>query len=130
MGVNKEYPLLCDIHRPWGAAAATYTDIPCALWSIALMDEGNLTASSIRPTHALRLPATVDINDGSTNVGGSASQTYSAGSADEVRVGPVRYAVVWVDLYGRELHQRARYKIALLSRGVVNWTSHAAEETP
>ncbi len=91
-------PTTCDVYRPFGAGAATSTNVPCRL----IADFGRAPDLTGSPswTHTLVLNTTADIRDGQTRPATSRTLTYADG--DEVRVpsgaATPRYVVIWVEL--------------------------------
>ena len=88
-------PATCDVYRPFGAGAPTYSNVPCRL--VADFARGRL-ANGPTWTHCLVLDASADVRDGCTRAAGAADVSYADG--DEVRVpagSGSRYAVVWVE---------------------------------
>jgi hypothetical protein len=86
----------CDVYRPFGAGAPTYSNVPCRL--VADFPRGRAAAGSPAWTHYLELDASADVRDGCTRAAGAADLTYADG--DEVRApagAATRYVVVWVE---------------------------------
>ena len=84
----------CDIHRPFGDDTIA-TGIECRLVPDFVRGQ---TATGVRWTHYLDLPADTDIRDGCTRSEGSPDITFADG--DEVRVpsgSDTRFVVVWVE---------------------------------
>ena len=90
-------PTPCDVHRPFGAGAPTYANVPCRL--VADFARGRAAGEGGPAwTHLLVLDASADVRDGCTRGAGVADISYADG--DEVRVpagSGSRYAVVWVE---------------------------------
>jgi hypothetical protein len=91
-------PTTCDIFRPFGAGAATYTEVRCRL--VADFARSRAANGAIPEwTHYLVVNPEVDIQDGCTRLGGAYTLTYADG--DEVRVptgaAAPRFVVVWVE---------------------------------
>lgn len=98
----------CDIYRPFGAASATATNVPCRL---SPMVSASDHPAGILWTHTLDVQPGVELHDGFTRTSGDSDVTYADG--DEVRVpggGSTRYVVVWIEVIARDTprqHQRA-----------------------
>jgi hypothetical protein len=108
------FPQTCAVYRPFGAAEPTAGGIPCRL---SPDFAGGQQVGGISWTHTLDLPATADVRDGCTRSEAGAAVSYADG--DEVRVGPTRYVVVWV-----ERHAAGRpneFRRAYLLRHAANW---------
>ncbi len=89
-------PTACDVYRPFGAGAPTYSNVPCRL--VADFPRGREAAGSPAWTHYLVLDVSADVRDGCTRAAGTGDLTYADG--DEVRVpagSATRYVVVWVE---------------------------------
>jgi hypothetical protein len=90
-------PSTCDIYRPFGAGAPTYTNVPCRL--VADFPRSRAAGTVPEWTHYLVVDIGVDVKDGCTRAAGSSGLTYADG--DEVRVpggaGTPRFVVVWVE---------------------------------
>jgi len=91
-------PTTCDVFRPFGDAAATYSNVRCRL--VPDLARGRSPdGSGLAWTHYLVLDAEADVRDGCTRSAGAPVLSYADG--DEVRVpsgasGP-RFVVVWVE---------------------------------
>jgi hypothetical protein len=91
-------PTACDIFRPFGAGAATYSNVACRL--VPDLPRGRAPESSgLAWTHQLIVDSAVDIRDGCTRAAGANAITFADG--DEVRVptgaASPRFVVVWVE---------------------------------
>src|SRR5262245_46380930 len=91
-------PTTCDVYRPFGAGAPTYTNLSCRL--VSDFARGRSSAGTPAEwTHYLVLDATADVRDGCTRAAGSSSLVYADG--DEIRVpggaSTPRFVVVWVE---------------------------------
>lgn len=91
-------PTTCDIYRPFGAGAATHTNVRCRL--VTDLYRGRGTGGGVPHwTHYLDLDPAADILDGCTRLPGGSTVTYADG--DEVRVpagaANPRFVVVWVE---------------------------------
>jgi hypothetical protein len=91
-------PTTCDVHRPFGAASPTHSNIPCRL----VADYSRSRHSSLTPawTHYLLLNSSADIRDGVARPVGSNSLTYADGDEVRIRAGAStpRFVVVWVEV--------------------------------
>jgi hypothetical protein len=91
-------PAACDVYRPFGAGAPTYTGVPCRL--VADYARGQ-AAGATGPawTHCLVLDVAADVRDGCTRAAGAATVTYADGDEVRLTVGgsTPRFVVVWVE---------------------------------
>lgn len=87
----------CDIYRPFGAGAPTYTNVACRL--VPDMPRGNDAIDALAWTHYLVLDVAVDVKDGCTRVAGSPTLTYADGDEVRIAIGSAtpRFVVVWVE---------------------------------
>ncbi|MSR53785.1 MAG: hypothetical protein EXS09_10915 [Gemmataceae bacterium] len=87
---------LCDIYRPFGAGAPTYTNVVCKL--VADLERGRIDGAIVW-THYLLLATSDDIRDGCTRIAEGNAITYADG--DEVRMtigsSTPRFVVAWVE---------------------------------
>jgi hypothetical protein len=90
-------PTTCDVYRPFGAGAPTYTNVPCRL--VGDFARGRQAAVGAPEwTHYIELAHDADVRDGCTRLGGVAAIAYADG--DEIRVpsgATTSYVVVWVE---------------------------------
>ena len=86
------FPSTCDVYRPFGDASPTITDVPCRLSPDFVSGQQSVGLSW---THTLDLHADADVRDGCTRGAEKRGLTYADG--DEIRLGGVRYVVVWVE---------------------------------
>lgn len=105
----------CDVYRPFGDATPTETGIPCRL--VPALQQDVRGAGGLTWTHYIELPADADVRDGGTRTLGNPDVMYADG--DEVRIGTVRYVVVWVELHNRG--GAMPFRRAYLSRDTVTW---------
>lgn len=105
----------CDVYRPFGAGAPTITGIPCRL--VPNMNQNNRGGGGLTWTHYVDLPFDGDVRDGCTRAAVSPDVFYADG--DEVRIGTVRYVVVWVELHNRG--GTTPFRRAYLTRDTVTW---------
>lgn len=92
-------PTTCDVYRPFGAGAPTYSNVPCRLLSD--FARGRTAAGTPAEwTHTLVLDPSADVRDGCTRTAGASGIVYADG--DEVRVpggaSTPRFVVVWVEI--------------------------------
>ena len=87
----------CDVYRPFGAGAPTYTNVACRL--VGDFARGRHAAVGAPEwTHYIDLAADADVRDGCTRAGGASTITYADG--DELRIpsgASTRFVVVWVE---------------------------------
>jgi hypothetical protein len=86
----------CDIYRPFGAGAPTYTNVPCRL--VSDMPRGN-TLGGLVWTHYLVVDVAVDVQDGCTRALASPAVTYADGDEVRIAIGAAtpRFVVIWVE---------------------------------
>jgi hypothetical protein len=105
---NQEYhPTLapfqttCDIRRPFGAGAATTSNVSCTL--IGNFYPSRLSTDAIDWTHVMVCPAGTDVRDALTRLTGGNALSYADG--DEVRIpsgaSSPRFVVVFVERVNR-----------------------------
>lgn len=111
---NDLLPTTCDVYRPFGAATATYTNLPCRL--IPDLARGRTDQAQLNWTHYLMLQPGVDVLDGTTRTMGTDILNYADG--DEIRVptgaSTPRFVVVWVETVDKGTTRE--YKRAFLMR--------------
>jgi hypothetical protein len=105
----------CDILRPFGAGAPTYSAVPCRLVADLPRGRGSGLAGLLAWSHYIELDPSADIRDGCTRSPGSDAALFADG--DEVRIpsgASTRFVVVWVET--RCLGTAQAYKRAYLLR--------------
>jgi len=89
----------CDIYNPFGAAAPSFTNVPCQFVSDLVTGRGTSPLNTVAWTHYIDVDEAVQIFDGCTRTASLDTLNYADG--DEVRIptgGTARYVVVWVSL--------------------------------
>jgi hypothetical protein len=112
----------CDVYRPFGAGAATFTGVPCRLVSCLERGRGATTGPNyLTWTDYIDVDDTVDVRDGCSRSVGSDHPNYADG--DEVRIptggSTSNYVVVWVTLFNRG--SSMAFKRAYLLRHTAVW---------
>lgn len=120
-------PLKCDIYRPFGAGAPTYTDVDCNLVPALFGGEDPSAApTQLQWDHWIDVPSNTDIRDGLSRSIGNNNWNYADG--DKVRVKnlvgnpAIYFVVVFVNV--RWFGTSTEYKRAYLLRDSVTWANY------